>query len=231
MSIRPYLSLIDRFLLQCDPGTWMRLGPPYVSCLIPGSRSTLFIGLGPSSETSNLAPRQPRNPLPPLAFRHRTAEGEITKLQTEKQALQAHLHYLRHHLALRKMHARSVNNEVERNRRMDSCYEDFRLLGERHRALVASHSASVRGSHVQEYQKLLTEHIHLEDKFRQVTAARIVARYQLQKLIIDTACHADSIPLHRPHLQVPLSVDTIGIRQATSPAPVRHYQVITRTCD
>ena len=145
---------------------------------------------GPSSEISNLAPHQPRNPLPSLAFRHRATEGEIAKLQTEKQALQSHLHHLRHHLALRKMHARYVNNQVERSRRMDSCYEDFHLLGERRRALVASHSASVRGSHAQEYQTLLMEHIHLEDNFRRVTAARIVARYQLQKLIIDAAdCH------------------------------------------
>ena len=202
----------------------MRLGPPYVSCLIPGSLSTLFIGIGPSSETSNLAPHQPRNPLPPLAFRRRPAEGEIAMLQTEKQALQSHLHYLRHHLALRKMHARFVNNQVERDPRMDSCYEDFRLLGERHRALVASHSASVRGSHAQEYQTLLTEHIHLEDKFRQVTAARIAARYQLQTLIIDAAdCHADSIPHHRPYLQVPLSIGAVGIHQATPPAPVRRH--------
>ena len=119
--------------------------------------------------------------------KRRVAEDTITKLKTENQTLQSQLRYLQHHLSLSKLHARYSIDTEEGNRRMGARYGHFRLLGDRRKALVASHSSSVRGSHNKEYRTLLMEHVHLEDQFRQITAARIVARYRLQKLIIAIA--------------------------------------------
>lgn len=70
---------------------------------------------------------------------------------------------------------------------MDDYDESLRRLGERRKVLIASHSTSIRGSHAREYRALLAEHVHLEDQFRQITASRIVAHYNLQQLVIDAA--------------------------------------------
>jgi hypothetical protein len=138
-----------------------------------------------SINSSDIAARRTRDPTPSLTSRARAAKDTVAELQTEKQALQSQLRYLQHHLSLSKLHAKYSNGTEGRNRRMD--YEHFRLLGEQRKALVASHSGSVRGSHAREYQALLTKYIHLEDRFREITTARIVGRYRLQKLIIDAA--------------------------------------------
>jgi hypothetical protein len=116
---------------------------------------------------------------------HRAAKNAVTKLQTENQALQSQLRFLQHHLSLCYLQARYANDTKGGNRRMDFRYEELRLLGERRKALITSHSSLIHGSHAKEYRTLLMEHVHLQDQFRQVTAARIVARYRLQKLIID----------------------------------------------
>lgn len=83
---------------------------------------------------------------------------------------------------------------------MDSCYEDFRSLEGHRKGLVMLHSSSVHGSHARGYRTLLTEYIHLEDRFRQATAARILARYRLQKLIIDVAHSYNNAPVKNPLL-------------------------------
>lgn len=131
--------------------------------------------------------------------RHRAAEDTVAELQTEHQILRTQLRYLQHHLSLSRLHARHSNKTEERNPRANSRYQYYRLLEERRKALVASHSSSVRGPHASEYRRLLTAHIRLEDGFRQVAAARVVARYRLQKLIVDAAhyCNAESPAVRR----------------------------------
>lgn len=137
-----------------------------------------------SADSSTEPHKRPYIPPSPPMSQHRAAEDEAATLQKENQALKSRLRYLQHHLSLSKMHTR-YSIGAQRNRRMDP--QHFRLLGERRRALVASHFSSVRGSHAREYQTLLMKHTYLEDQFRQITAARIVARYRLQKLVIDAA--------------------------------------------
>lgn len=128
--------------------------------------------------------------------RYWAAEDTVVKLQTEKQTLQLQLSSLQHHLSLHRSqikHAQDAKRETEY--RVDVHREKLRLLGERRKSLVASHSTSARGQYAREYQTLLTEHIRLEDQLRQITASRVVACYTLQKLIIDTAySHNSALP-------------------------------------
>lgn len=108
--------------------------------------------------------------------------------------LRSQLRHLQHHLSLCKLHAKYANDAEEGRHLMGNSF----LLSERRKALVASHSTSIRGPHAQEYRTLLMEHIRLEDQFRQVTAARVAARYRLQKLIIET--------IHPPNNMTSLAV-------------------------
>jgi len=117
------------------------------------------------------------------------------KLRTERQTLQLQLSSLQHHLSLHKSqieHAQDPKRETEY--RVDAYRKKLRLLGERRKSLVASHSTSARGQYAKEYRILFAEHIRLEDQLRQITASRVVARYTLQKLIIDVAYSHNSTP-------------------------------------
>ena len=114
------------------------------------------------------------------------AKDTIAKLQMEQQVLQLQLRSLQDHLSLHKLRVSHAQG-TEATKRLDTHFENLRVLGERRMALIASHSASVRGPHAREYRTLLAEHIRLQDQHRQVAASRIVARYTLQNLIIDAA--------------------------------------------
>jgi hypothetical protein len=145
-----------------------------------------LISAGSSLVFDFTTPRS-RDPLPSLMSQYWAVKDTVATLRAEKQTLQLQLRSLQHHLSLHKSRVRYAHDTKETKRQTDAYHENLRLLGERRKALIASHSTSVRGSHAREYQALLAEHIHLEDQFRRITASRMVARYSLQKLIIDAA--------------------------------------------
>ena len=137
--------------------------------------------------SSDFIVQRPCDPPPSLISLRRASEDTTTRLRMEQRALQLQLRSLQHHLSLHKLHVRYTNDTKKTKRRMDDYDESLRRLGERRKVLIASHSTSIRGSHAREYRALLAEHVHLEDQFRQITASRIVAHYNLQQLVIDAA--------------------------------------------
>lgn len=136
------------------------------------------------------------DPLPSLMLQYWTARSTVAKLQTEKQTLQLQLRALQHHLSLHKLHVQVAHEtETEAKRQKDTYHDNLRLLEERRRILIDSHSSSVHGTHAAKYRALLAEHLQLEDQFRQITASRTVIHYRLQKLIIDVSHGQNEVAL------------------------------------
>lgn len=112
----------------------------------------------------------------------------VAGLQSENKSLQSQLRSLRHHLSVHQSRVWcTYDTKRDIGRKLETSRNEIRPVEERRNHLIAIHLDSVRGARAKEYKAVHIEYTRLQDQFSRVVVDHMLIRYQLQKLIIDTA--------------------------------------------